>query len=178
MDEATFQGYVEFARLNFADYKRDLWKEPAKGRAYSYRILPPDGRGDFLSGLIEGSGETKLEWDSVSLIAQELLREGEPLPAELAEYVADVLEGKRPRPNKGPMATSRRDATIFLAVDHVAQRFHLNPTRRRKPVEREALPHCCAEGGSACDVVGAAFGVGYKVAERAWDQRSIYWSPS
>ena len=136
MDEATFLSYVEFVRRSFVDYKRELWEEPAKGWAYNYKILPPDSRGGFLQGLIARSGETKLAWDSVSLIAQELLREGDPLPAELAEWVADVLEGKRPRPTTGgrrPRAAETR--MIYLAVYHVAERFDLKPTRRRKLME-------------------------------------------
>ena len=172
MDEARFQGLVEFTRRSFVDYKRELWEEPAKGWAYSYKILPPDSRGGFLQGLISGSGETKLAWDSVSLIVQGLLREGDALPAELAGWVADVLEGKRPRPSKGPQTKSGRDRMIYLAVYHVAERFELKPTRRRAQEWGEnVLPDCCAEGGSACDVVGAAFEVNYKVAERAWTER-------
>ena len=139
--------------------------------ARGYKILPPDGRSGFLQRLLVGSGETRLAWDSVSLIAQELLRAGEALPAELAEWVADVLEGKHPRPSKGALPTRGRDRQIYLAVAHVAERFDLKPTRRRKPIEGGELPICCAEGGSACDVVGAAYGVGYKAAERAWVER-------
>ena len=97
MDEATFLSYVEFVRRRFVDYKRDLWETPAKGWAYEYKSLPEGACGGFLQGLITRSGETKLAWDSVSLIVQGLLREGDALPAELAEWVADVLEGKRPR---------------------------------------------------------------------------------
>ena len=172
MDEATFLSYVEFVRRSFVDYKRDLWETPAKRWAYEYKSLPEGACGGFLQGLISGSGETKLEWDSVSLIVQELLREGDPLPAELAEWVADVLEGKRSRPTTGGQTKSGRDRMIYLVVYHVADRFKLKPTRRwAQGWGQNVLPDCCAEGGSACDVVGAAFGVKYKTAERAWNER-------
>lgn len=171
LGEQSFQSLVEFVRSSFVDYKRELWEEPAQGWAYSYKILPPNGRGGFLRRLLVGSGETKLAWDSVSLIAQELLRAGETLPAELAGWVADVLEGKRPRPTMGPQTTSGRDRQIYLAVAHVAERFGLNPTRRRKQMLGAALPICCAKGGSACDVVGAAFQINYKTTEKAWFER-------
>ena len=129
-----------------------------------YRILPERGRGDFQRSLLSGSG--KLEWDALSLIAQEHLRAGtEPLP-ELTAWIIEVLAGKKPRPNTGARCTSGRDRVIYGAVWFMAKRFELPPTRNAA-----AGPKCCAKGGSGCDVVGAAAGVTYKTAEQAWTNR-------
>ena len=45
--------------------------------------------------------------------------------------------------------------------------FDLNPTRNIAK-RHDSLPKSCAEGGSACDVVGEAQGLNYKTAEKAW----------
>lgn len=164
MDEGKFDRLVEYVRHNFVDHRRDLWETPAKAWAYNYRILPERGRGDFQRSLLSGSG--KLEWDALSLIAQEHLRAGtEPLP-ELTAWIIEVLAGKKPRPTTGARGTSGRDRVIYGAVWFMAKRFELPPTRNAA-----AGPKCCAKGGSGCDVVGAAAGVTYKTAEQAWTNR-------
>lgn len=176
MDKARFNYLVEFTRHNFIDYKRGLWETPAKGWAYSYKILPERGdeRGKMLRNLIDDSKKTKLAWDSVSLIAQEHLREGSALPPELRDWVVDVLAEKRTRPTKGAQAMSGRDRMVSLAVVHLADRFGLKPTRNieKDKGDEESQGHCSAEGGSACDVVGKAVGrVGYKAVEQIWTNR-------
>ena len=172
MDEARFNRLVEYARHNFVDYRRDEWETPAKSWAYNYRILPARGKPEFLRNLLSGKG--KLEWDALSLIAQEHLNKGTALPPELAAWVVEVLAGRKPRPSTGAQSTSTRDRMIYLAVYYMAMRFDLTPTRNTSKKiggKTSDYPHCCFEGGSACDVVGEAAGVTYKTAEGAWTNR-------
>ena len=127
---------------------------------------------------MDESAESKQAWDSVKLIAESLLRDGERLPAELSRWLADVLadhgkpkkKRRRPRPATGGSLDANRDWVICGAVHHVGLRFNLPPTRNGDGPEA-----CCAEGGSACDVLGRAFlgnrRRGYKNTERIWGKR-------
>ena len=164
MDKVEFKRLVEYVRHSFVDHRRDLCETPAKAWAYSYRILLERGRGDFLQKLLSGSG--KLEWDALSLIAQEHLRAGTELPPEITTWIIDVLAGEKPRPTKGARDTSGRNRMIYGAVWFMPRRFDLPATRNATDG-----PKCCAKGASACDVVGAAAAVTFKTAEQAWTFR-------
>ena len=142
------------------------------------KVLPKRGRDEFLHRLIVESADSKLAWESVKLIAENLLRGKEPLPAELRTWIADVLsdlhrqkkDKRRPRPSKGGSREANRDWVICGAIHHIGLRFGLPPTRNGAGPEE-----CCAEGGSASDVVGrAAFDAtlnAYKNTERIWGRR-------
>ena len=153
-------GLVEYVRRNYVDHKRDLWKDAANGLAYYYKSLPEGARPARLGELIDRSGSAKLAWNAVSLIAQDALRSGEPLPPHLAEWTADVLAGARPRPTKGAQTTQERQVRMYLAVYDLRQRFGLRPTRNETSPPR-----------SGCDVVAEAWGVNYKTVEGAWAER-------
>ena len=153
-------GLVEYVRRNYIDHKRDLWQDAAKALAYDYKIRPDHARPDRLRELIDRSGRTKLAWNTVSLIAQEALRSGHPLPQDLAAWTAGVLAGDRPRPTKGGQTTRERDSRMVLAVYDLRQRFGLSPTRNETSAAR-----------SGCDVVAEAWAFTYKVVERAWSGR-------
>ena len=124
------------------------------------------------------STDERWAWEALNLIAQDLLREGTPLPPELAAWVADVLEdqflpdnkkkqGRQPRPRKrGPASEYERDQYICALVCHLG-RYGLKPTRR-KPGEGRA----CVEGGSVCDAVGRAANLGYKAVESIYGKRA------
>ena len=111
MDEAEFQRRVAYTDQAFlSQHQHQFGETPAETRARIFRkVLPKRGRDDFLRDLIAESVNTKLAWDSVKLIAEDLLRDGEQLPDALAEWVADVLadiakprkDRRRPRPTKG-----------------------------------------------------------------------------
>ena len=160
MDDPQFRGLVEYVRRNYIAHRSDLWQDAAKSWAHSYACLPERARPAMLSELIERSRHAKLDWDAVSLIAQEALRGAAPLPMDLAEWVADVLAGVRTRPRRSPQTTSARDRMFSLAVDDLRNRFGLSPTRN------ETSP-----AQSACDVVATAGGFAYKTVERAWTNR-------
>ena len=78
----------------------------------------------LLAQLIWCSREIRAAWDGVSLIAQQLLRDGEPLPGEPASWMADVLARKRSRPTargKDPDANFVRNRAIVDAVQWLVQ---------------------------------------------------------
>ncbi len=175
MDEATFKRAVAITRQAFLS-RPEFEETPAETRVRVYRkILTKRGRDDYLRGLIADSAHSKLAWDAVKLIAEDLLRDGEHLPPELAEWLADVLsdlgrpgkDKRRARPTKGGPPEANRDWIICGAIQYVGTLYDLPPTRNGDGPEK-----CCAEGGSACDVVGrAVFGAtlkAYKNTERIW----------
>ena len=180
MDEAEFQRRVAYTYSAFlSQHQHQFGETPAETRARIFRkVLPKRGRDDFLRDLIAESVNIKLAWDSVKLIAEDLLRDGEQLPDALAEWVADVLadiakprkDRRRPRPTKGGSPETNHYWVICGAIQYIGTLYNLPPTRNGGgPGE------CCAEGGSACDIVGrAVFGKhlqAYKNAERIWGKR-------
>ena len=180
MDEAEFQRRVAYTHQAFLSQQHQQFGEtPAETRVRIYhKVLPKRGRDDFLRSLIIESADSRLAWDSVKAIGESLLRDAEHLPAELANWVADVLadqdkprkDRRRPRPTKGGSPEVNRVWVICGAIQYVGTLYNLPPTRNGKgPGE------CCAEGGSACDVVGRAiFGKhlkAYKNTERIWGKR-------
>ena len=118
-----------------------------------------------------------MAWDGVNIIAQQLLRDGKPLPPELASWVADVLEDvlkaekKRPRGTtsrgQDPHATLLRDNVIIHTVECLLLRG-FNATRSTKKTGNGPAGKASAAAGSACDAVGEAFGMNYKAVERVW----------
>ena len=89
-------------------------------------------------------------------LARHYLCKRRRLPNYLADWVEDVLDGKvrspaeRPRP---PEDAARRRHAVQMLIWHFSVNLNLKPSR-----SLNSLPNCCAEGGSACDVVGAAAG--------------------
>ena len=147
-----------------------LWYPPAETEAVKYRSLPRNGEREFmLPNLIPKSKETRMAWDALNLIAQDLLRGGKSLPPELAEWVADVLadqlvkggQKRRPRPAKGAHRTKNRDDTLRVTICHLIRLFDLNATRN------DGDPPL-----SACDVVAAVMNMSYKRVEGIWNKRS------
>ena len=177
MDKDRFDYLVEYTRHRFIDYEGVRWKPPAEAWAYNYKMLSEHGDAgrELLRELIVDSEKTKMAWDSVSLIAREHLREGSALPPELRDWVDDVLAGKRPQRKEGKRTNSRRNRMVFIAIDHLVRQFGLLPMRNISQTidgKKSDWPHCCPEGGSACDVVGKALGgLGYKAIERCWTSK-------
>ena len=179
MDKDRFNDLVKKTRHIFFDPRSERRETPAKTWADYYKAL--SGFGDeqeqFLHELIADSKKTKLSWDAVSLIAQEHIREEWTLPPELRDWVIGVLARKEEweRPTKRAQATSERDRQVCIAIASLMKQFGLPPMRNISQTidgKKSDWPHCCAEGGSACDVVGKALGeVGYKAIEKCWTNR-------
>ena len=141
-------------------------------------------------------GETEIpseclsDWESRNLTAQWLLLEGEPIPPELAPWMAaalaDALDGeqraervrKPGRPNVGG-----RDGEVQSLIFLVS----LSPWRlkalRSPSAETRVGQHCAdrirhgkygnpsnanALGESGCDAVGLAMGLSYRTCEAIW----------
>ena len=168
MDEAMFNNEVAFIRRAYAE-RMTL----PRFVALSYDEITDEAEQlAVLNHFIVGSEIRKDYWDAVNLIARRQLRRRNPLPAVLAHWVRDVLadqsfKGKagkaRPRPGLG-LWEAVRDQMIRMAIENLVAREYTEMRSGRKGKPREA----CAEGGSACDVAGAAFGLNYKNTERIW----------
>ena len=145
------------AAIHTADYARAA---PGDRKAWLFlALLPPQ------------DGAT---WDAANRVAQWHLRSGVPMPRELAEWIADVLEGKQERPRKpGRPTKASRDLVIVSVVQALVEHggFHHPERNKAKSMKADAVL-CCAEGGSACDAVGVAFGIEkYGTVEKVWRSR-------
>ena len=91
-------------------------------------------------------------WESMRLTAARYLRDREPLPDALAQWLVAVLDGTCPPPRRrsGPKGFHLRNIWIMGAVNTLMA-LGLHPTRN---ITRGPRP--CDAGGSACDAVGVA----------------------
>ena len=99
-------------------------------------------------------------WIALHIVATERLRSREPLPDALANWLADVLEGKRTKPRRKPgknwYAHHGRDLWIGYAVS-MLWILGMSPTRNEA-----SLPE------SACDVVGEHLSLSYEAVVSVW----------
>ena len=176
----TFDEAVEFLEELF-EIQQYLTRPWAEWIAKGYYDSPENDRSRRLAWLIQASEKDACPWDTLSLIAQRLLRDNEPLPKELKHWMADVWEDlkKRPEPRKtemnrprpaksgnDPYAKIERNMFIDCSVRALV-RAGFHPTRST----RKAGPMASAAGGSACDAVGEAFGMSYRAVEKVWTAR-------
>ena len=176
-DKETFDREVRLIRQRYGGQRK--WKDPARVFAnlfWSSRELDqqednPD-LAPSLVGLIGLSQVDKYMWDAVNLFAQAHLTRGDPLPDPLAQWIVEVLRDQylpakkqkfRPRPGKGHQFKVR-DWMMCLAVGNLVARGYTE-------TRREGRPEAHASGGTACDIVGAAFFTGYKNVEKIWLSR-------
>ena len=164
MNDPTFEEMVELVREHYID---DDPTSPAESLKDFYPSTVGELSTNLLAGLIERSEDSKLEWDAVALIAQQALRSGEHLPQALADWVAGVLAGDRPRPTKGAQATAYRDFRWRLAIRHLHNEFGLAPTR-----------NATSDADCGCDVVAEAADARYKTVEAVWSGRGEFFRPS
>ena len=125
-----------------------------------------DDRGGLIGVLIFYSCEERWAWDAPSAMTQAALRNRSgPLSYQHANWAADMLAGKGLKPKAGGKRLAHRDLAVAEAIVLLGKNRGLKPTRSRSD-----LPNCCAEGGSACDAVGVASRMNYKVIESIWTQ--------
>ena len=171
MDRPSFEEAVRLAERIGVEIKNIVGGSPTETLVKSYYTLPPEHRVvELLPMLLLLSREDRQTWDAVSAIAQRELRSGKPLSPELAEWVADVLEGKHKRlAKRGPDQNANlvRNWRVVAAVQVLVDRGFRATRNSEKKGLRDG-GKACAAGGSGCDAVGEAFGLGYKAVERIW----------
>ena len=119
--------------------------------------------------LIAFSRRERWAWDALNAMTQAALRNPfQPTSPELANWAADVLAGKEPRPRGKGKRLLNRDLAIAETIVLICERYGLKPTRSLR-----GLPECCVEGGSACDVLGVASGMNYKAVESIWNEWGV-----
>ena len=174
MREETFLAAVEIARDIIRQTEEALGPSTAKAVARFWDDCDPSAGYGCLETLIWCSEEIAVAWDSVSLVAERLLRENERLPPELARWVADRLAGGCPRPTKrgpDPDTNLARDRGIVDAVQWLVQSgFSATRSKNRGP-------HASFDGQSACDAVGAAAHLSYSRVEGIWTSSAASDSP-
>lgn len=99
-------------------------------------------------------------WDALHVLAAELLRNGERLPDALANWLAEVLEGKRRRPKQKPgrrwYANGARDSWTGYAIG-ILWTLGIRPTRN------QASP-----AQSGCDVLANHLNLSYEAVASIW----------
>ena len=180
MAKPTFEEAVEFARQFRCYFESTVGREPPDALAKGYHDAR---RPERLGLLILLSGHAVSAWDGVNLIAQNLLRAGEPLPGPLAAWIADVVEDaqkpkkakkKRPRPSGPANANLIRNFLMGTAI-LMLERSGLHATRNSSGDKKGYKSAGRAGAGySACDAVGKAFDVGgYKAVEKVWTESDV-----
>ncbi len=95
-------------------------------------------------------------------LAAAYLRSGQPPPPVLAMAAAEMLESYERRPKDRTGTRPGRDLMIAWAVQSLAKTYGLRPTR-----------NASSPAHSACDAAAEAWGIGYKVAEKAWTKHRL-----
>ena len=130
MNKTTFHEYVALASL-ILEIERSELGETLADRWAQWHEEHEEGREYLLRDLIDCSGEFTAAWAVVNRIAQDYLRTRRPLPPELADWLANVLDGtvRRPKPRpKDRCDNANRNHAIVTAVSYLVDKG-LNPTR-------------------------------------------------
>ncbi len=122
------------------------------------------GAYSLLEEWIPRSENHRFWWDGLEVAAAYALRKRE-VPDPLADWLADVLEGKRPKPKKGAGYYAGRDFLLAEMVQTVCDQVGIQPTRNKakKPTYNDDLHR-----HSACDAVGDVVGLSYEAIEAVW----------
>ena len=117
---------------------------------FFFRDLEDGGDYALRSWWLPAADRSSDYWDSMKLTAARYLRDREPMPDALADWLVEGLEGKRKKPRKrsGRKTFSLQNMWIMGAVNTFMQ-LGMNPTRN---IASGGTP--CANGGSTCDAVG------------------------
>ena len=179
MSEKTFEEAVQQSR-EYLDWSFDFSGRTAdEFAAWRYRLVrtnePPAFQKD-IRAQIAGATTSRTTWNELMQWTVECVRCGHAMTPEFRDFVIDVLQGKRKRPNwkKGEARSSiwPRDLAICQAV-HRLELEGFRATRNSATVDNASVDgrKACAEGGSACDAVAEALGMSYKAVEGIWGSR-------
>ena len=162
MDRPSFEEAVQIAERHRAALE-------AAGSTSAEQIARTHRRPEMFGALIDRSKVSRTYWDAAKLVAYQLRRRGESLPPELNDWAVDAFTGIRPRSvarGRDPYENTQRDWLIYVVVKKLeAVGFHAT----RNKATGDAKGTACAKGGTACDAVGQAFGLGYKAVEKIWE---------
>ena len=174
MDEEEFKILVEAVQRTYVDNKPDWHRDPTGAILHAYYNVHESNSSQrsseavkefVLKRMIEISCRQKYVWDALKVIAERHLRDRVPFNNAFADWLADFVAGRKKRPQLGA-ETVMRSFFICQAIATLLRFSYLRPTRNRGRADS-----CCAKGGSACDVVGKAFGISqYKSVENIWLQ--------
>lgn len=169
MDKERFAETVRVAEFVMACSQ---YNGKTSGAAHAMALIMNSQEGDGLEeDLICLSRSERWAWDVLKEMTQASLRHPyQSIDPVLATWAADMLAGYEPRPRAKGKRQVNRDLVIADSIVVICKIYDLKPTRR----SLRGGPECCAEGGSACDVVGAGAGMTYKAVEYVWSE----WSAS
>ena len=105
--------------------------------------------------------EVKDAKDILRRSAASFLRVGQSPPGDFALWAAEELEN--PTPGKS-IGRDPRNKLIYVCIEWVSKKHGVKATRTRA----RGGGHCGHEGGSAADVVGRAFGLGFSNCCKMW----------
>ena len=180
----TFEEAVQYVRRikERGERRRNLVGSIRVFSAATYLQCPVNYRSWYLAWLIESSAEDPHSWDIVSLIAQQLQRNREPIPKDLKDWVADATkpksERKCSRPTKkgpDPWKYTVRNTLILCSVKTLTDCHGFSAKRTSEALIRTDLLEDderwkgCVEGDSACDVVSVVFDLRYSRIKQLWD---------
>ncbi len=167
-DDYGTAGIADLIALAYWDTRE---KDPDRANA-AVEFLIDCSRAKWEPG--KGNVPPGVAWDAVWQIAYEHLRRlgqpQEPISPRLVKWTRRRFLGRNraPKAQKAGPRMYARDAMICEAIRDLCDRFRLKPTRNDEPAGEK----CCAEGGSACDVVGAVVaGLSFKNTRRIWNER-------
>ena len=138
------------------EYRKDFEEKREEERRYwMYRRDKTFVAAALLDVWIPWSENDRFWWDVLEAVAAYALRKRE-VPDVLADWLADLLEGKKP-PNKGAHYYAGRDLMLATMVGTVLANVDVRPTRNKGSSAR-----------SACDAVGEVVGLSYESIEATW----------
>ena len=173
VDKPTFKKkYVNFACRILRTERRQWGDTVADAMLHLYKQNTEEERKVCLRSLITLSAYYKFAWDSVSRIAQDLLGKRRRPPRELELWIRKVLDGTRPQPKprgRDLNANAPRDRARVIAVLALLGKG-LKATRNGARPEK-----CSHEGESACDAVGMAAELTYKIKNPTYKNMERIW---
>ena len=174
MDKETFDKAVRWAKLvQQLSPSYGTLSRFAHGRALT-RLAQKDGTVDeLMRRLVETSRTEAWAWDILNVMLIHRIRTNScsDLPFEVRYWAGHRLADVNRRPRKGRIRRPWENLAIVDAVYAVKAHFNLFATRGRSE-----FPESCAEGGSACDVVGQAQtpSKNYKATEAIWREWGFF----
>ena len=175
MDKGAFDEAVKWARLEIQQLSPSYGRDPEFSFETTLReFARSEGfEDDLMLRLVQESKQHSWAWDVLNSLVPRILRTGpRDMPEIVWQWAADKMEGIVSQPRKGRLRRPVDCIAIVDTVHIVKARFGVSPTRNRPE-----FADCCAEGGSACDIVGSAQAGnlrGYKAFEAIWRVYGIF----